>query len=305
MTPVIPVGFSRQWMAFPGTLSLRRETVAAVVDDLIKSLIHHGVDRVLIINGHGRNSAILNDLCLRIRYETGALISHVDWFKIVHAHLDEVGLVRPASEPAAGARLGARDGGHARDRGGTKRAAGVDGPGEGRPPRRRRCSRASTSSRWRRPRRPSRSASSRSAAYFPSLGLDGTEHSDDGLLGDPTPATAETGARVLELVGVAHRAIRGRAPEGAGHRPQPSRHLLTRRPVTLSLTIVGSGTPVPTAERFGSAYLVDLGTERLLFDCGPATTYKLARSASTRPRSTTCSSPTTTSTMTSTTRASC
>ena len=37
--------------------------------------------------------------------------------------------------------------------------------------------------------------------YFPSLGLDGTEHSDDGLLGDPTPATAETGARVLELVG--------------------------------------------------------------------------------------------------------
>ena len=47
--------------------------------------------------------------------------------------------------------------------------------------------------------------------------------------------------------------------------------------MTLSLTIVGSGTPVPSAERFGSAYLVDLGSERLLFDCGPATTYKLAR----------------------------
>lgn len=45
----------------------------------------------------------------------------------------------------------------------------------------------------------------------------------------------------------------------------------------LNLAIVGSGTPVPTPDRFGSAYLVEVGDQRLLFDCGPATTYKLAR----------------------------
>lgn len=200
VTPVIPVGFSRQWMAFPGTLSLRRETVAAVVDDLIKSLIHHGVDRVLIINGHGRNSAILNDLCLRIRYETGALISHVDWFKIVHAHLEEVGLVRPAgNRPLAHAseletavmlaieaerseRLVWMD----RARVGRRDAVLFEGVEE------LEMAPAET---------PISVRFEPFGGYFPSLGLDGTEHSDDGLLGDPTPATAETGARVLELVG--------------------------------------------------------------------------------------------------------
>jgi len=200
VTPVIPVGFSRQWMGFPGTLSLRHDTVAAVVDDIIKSLIHHGVDRVLIINGHGRNSAILNDLCLKIRYETGALISHVDWFKIVRAHLEAVGLVRPAgSRPLAHAseletavmlaiqaeqerRLVWMD----RARVGHRDAVLFEGvealemaPAE-----------TPISVRF-----------EPFGGYYPSLGLDGTEHSDEGLLGDPTPATAETGARVLELVG--------------------------------------------------------------------------------------------------------
>lgn len=47
--------------------------------------------------------------------------------------------------------------------------------------------------------------------------------------------------------------------------------------MALRLSIVGSGTPVPAADRFGSAYLLQVGEHRLLFDCGPATTYKLAR----------------------------
>ena len=43
------------------------------------------------------------------------------------------------------------------------------------------------------------------------------------------------------------------------------------------LVILGAGTPRPDADRFGSSYLLDLPGERLLFDCGPATTQKLAR----------------------------
>ena len=43
------------------------------------------------------------------------------------------------------------------------------------------------------------------------------------------------------------------------------------------LHILGSGTPTPTPDRFGSAYLVDTGSDKVLFDCGPATTQKLVR----------------------------
>jgi ribonuclease Z len=43
------------------------------------------------------------------------------------------------------------------------------------------------------------------------------------------------------------------------------------------LYILGAGTPTPTAQRFGSAYVVEVGGEHLMFDCGPATTHKLVQ----------------------------
>ena len=43
------------------------------------------------------------------------------------------------------------------------------------------------------------------------------------------------------------------------------------------LYILGSGDPVPSRDRFGSSYVLRLGDERLMFDCGPAATYKLVK----------------------------
>lgn len=41
--------------------------------------------------------------------------------------------------------------------------------------------------------------------------------------------------------------------------------------------ILGAGTPTPTPTRFGSAYAVEVGGEHLMFDCGPAATWKLVK----------------------------
>lgn len=41
--------------------------------------------------------------------------------------------------------------------------------------------------------------------------------------------------------------------------------------------VLGAGTPFPDPQRFGSAYVIEVGAERILFDCGPATTHKLAK----------------------------
>ncbi|GAA1249089.1 MBL fold metallo-hydrolase [Prauserella halophila] len=41
--------------------------------------------------------------------------------------------------------------------------------------------------------------------------------------------------------------------------------------------VLGSGTPTPTPDRFGSSYVIDLGGELVMVDCGPATTHKLAK----------------------------
>ena len=41
--------------------------------------------------------------------------------------------------------------------------------------------------------------------------------------------------------------------------------------------VLGAGTPTPTAARFGTCYVLQLDHDYLMFDCGPASTYKLAK----------------------------
>ena len=45
----------------------------------------------------------------------------------------------------------------------------------------------------------------------------------------------------------------------------------------MKLYILGAGTPRPSPDRFGSAYVVKVGGDHIMFDCGPATTHKLSK----------------------------
>lgn len=61
--PVFPVqsyGITPSFMSFPGTISLKIETMFALVGDMLESLSHHGFRKVLIVNGHGGNAPLAN-----------------------------------------------------------------------------------------------------------------------------------------------------------------------------------------------------------------------------------------------------
>lgn len=45
----------------------------------------------------------------------------------------------------------------------------------------------------------------------------------------------------------------------------------------IRLFLIGCGTPTPTADRFGSCFILQVNNEYLMFDCGPASTYKMKR----------------------------
>lgn len=45
----------------------------------------------------------------------------------------------------------------------------------------------------------------------------------------------------------------------------------------MKLHILGAGNPDPSPTRYGSAFVLEIGDERLLIDCGPATTFKMAQ----------------------------
>ena len=60
--PVIPYGHTPTFMAYPGTISLRIDTLIAVARDVLDSLATHGFKRILIVNGHGGNAPVANFL---------------------------------------------------------------------------------------------------------------------------------------------------------------------------------------------------------------------------------------------------
>ena len=46
----------------------------------------------------------------------------------------------------------------------------------------------------------------------------------------------------------------------------------------VKIYLLGTGTPTPTPTRFGSSHVIEVGGEYIMFDCGPATTYKMVQS---------------------------
>ncbi|PQZ93578.1 creatinine amidohydrolase [Arthrobacter sp. MYb227] len=80
-TPPIWTGYSPQHMYGPGegrgTITVRSSTLLALMNDIARSLIHHGFNRIIFINGHGSNIKVVDPVLRKLRYETGALISFV------------------------------------------------------------------------------------------------------------------------------------------------------------------------------------------------------------------------------------
>jgi creatinine amidohydrolase len=75
LAPTINLGVSYHHINFPGTITLRPETFIAAVYDVVWSLHQHGVDRFLILNGHGGNIPALGVLIVKLREELGVKVA--------------------------------------------------------------------------------------------------------------------------------------------------------------------------------------------------------------------------------------
>jgi creatinine amidohydrolase len=78
--PVLAYGLTPSFGAYPGSPTLRAETLLAVVQDLLGSLRAQGFRRILIVNGHGGN-APAESACREwgAAYEDAEVLFHNWW----------------------------------------------------------------------------------------------------------------------------------------------------------------------------------------------------------------------------------
>ncbi|WP_020576989.1 creatininase family protein [Actinopolymorpha alba] len=80
LAPTIPVGASDHHLPFGGTLSLRPETLLAVLVDLARSVADCGGRRLVIVNGHGGNRGICSAAAAAASVRSPITVAYADYW---------------------------------------------------------------------------------------------------------------------------------------------------------------------------------------------------------------------------------
>ena len=100
VAPPLWYGWTPHHMAYPGTITLRPETLIAIIEDVCQSLVYQGFRRIIVINGHRiANLPPIEIAIAKVRNRTGgyvalydlALSARLEMRQIVSGELGAVG----------------------------------------------------------------------------------------------------------------------------------------------------------------------------------------------------------------------
>jgi creatinine amidohydrolase len=75
VAPPVWYGWTPHHMGYPGTITLRAETLTTVIEDVCQSLFYHGFKRIIIINGHRlANLPPIEIAAVKVRNRTGGYV---------------------------------------------------------------------------------------------------------------------------------------------------------------------------------------------------------------------------------------
>ena len=76
------VGLSTEHLAFPGTLSLSPATVIALWTEIGACVARAGVQKLLLLNGHGGQVSVMDIVARELRQHHGLLVYSSSWFSL-------------------------------------------------------------------------------------------------------------------------------------------------------------------------------------------------------------------------------
>ncbi|WP_114374925.1 creatininase family protein [Elioraea thermophila] len=85
VVPVLPFGGADFFGPTPGGIALSPATLRAVLADMIARLSAHGLDRLLVVNGHGGNRAVIEEVVRDVRESRGVIVPTVHVWAVLAA----------------------------------------------------------------------------------------------------------------------------------------------------------------------------------------------------------------------------
>lgn len=80
--PPVSYGYNEHHLDFPATIHIDHETLINFVIAIGKSLAHHGFRRIIVVNGHGSNTAPMEIAARRITLETPAICASLTYISL-------------------------------------------------------------------------------------------------------------------------------------------------------------------------------------------------------------------------------
>ncbi len=90
VAPVIPFGGADYFASTHGGIALSPATLVAVLEDMFSSFARHGLNKLLIINGHGGNVSAINEVAQRWRQTTGMIVLSMYLWQISYELLKDI-----------------------------------------------------------------------------------------------------------------------------------------------------------------------------------------------------------------------
>lgn len=106
VAPLIPYGFNIHAMDFPGTMHVAYDHFVEYCLDVCKCFSYHGFKRIIIVNGHGSNTPLLEFVGRRTILETDALVAWFMWWNLLRTDSKFVDSFRESVFPGGAGHAG-------------------------------------------------------------------------------------------------------------------------------------------------------------------------------------------------------
>lgn len=81
--PTMPFGYADYFRCVPGGIQLKAETFARLLEDICENFLDHGMNRLLVFNGHTGNYPVIDQVIRRLRAERGVIVPCINVWRML------------------------------------------------------------------------------------------------------------------------------------------------------------------------------------------------------------------------------